>query len=169
MFYLEDGDGQDKIDSVIAEAAKYRMFRININGTVTGNMSFANINYGEVVFNWETSAKLIGNISLQSNSMIRIVRLTLENGQINTGRYSKCLLLSDVNITAPTGLSAIDIGSGSMVFTDQTSGYPARPLNLTSDTYGIGIDNNSLLQGEVLINTTNTTTKINLSRGSFAL
>lgn len=169
-FNLNDGDGQDEINAIIAEAAKYRMFRISINGTVTGNIIFSNINYCEVAFNWQTSAKLIGNLSAQSGSIIRIVNPTLENGQINLGRYSKCFLLSAVNIIAPADRAAIDIGSGSTLFTDQTSGYPPRPLNLTSNTYGIGIDNgSSFIAGRNLtINTTNTTTKINLSRGSFA-
>lgn len=170
QFTLNDGANQRDINAVLAEAAKYRMFRININGTVTGNISFSNINYGEVVFNWETSAKLIGNLVVQSYSAIKVVRPTLENGLLIISRYSKILLLSDVNITAPTGMSAIDISSGSTVFTDQTTSYPVKPFNLTSDTYGIGLDNSStFIAGRGLtINTTNTTTKINLSRGSFA-
>lgn len=169
-FELNDGDGQDKIDSILAEANKYRMFRINVRGTVTGNIIFSNVNYGELVFNTGTSAKLVGNLLLQSDSTIRLIRATIENGYLSVGRYSKLYMLTDTNITAPTGRSAIDIGSCSVIFTDQSTGYPPKPFNLTSDTYGIGIDNGSrFIAGRGLqINTTNTTTKINLSRGSFA-
>ncbi|WP_180379329.1 hypothetical protein, partial [Campylobacter lanienae] len=169
IFTLNNGDGQNEIDSIMREANKYRMFRINVNGTVTGNITFSNVNYGEIIFNWQTSPKLVGNILLQ-HSNARIIRATLENGALIVGRYSKCSLLSDINITASAGKSAIDIGSGSTIFTDQTTGYPAKPINLTSDTYGIGIDNgSSFIAGRGLtINTTNTTTKINLARGSFA-
>lgn len=170
VFDLNDGDGQSQINAILAEAAKYRFFRININGTVTGNIAFNSVNGCEVVFDWKTSAKLVGNLSVQSISNARLIRLNLENGQLNLGGFSTCLLLSDINIIAPTGKTAINIDSGSTIFTDQTTGYPVKPINLTSDSNGIDIYNgSSFIAGQGLkINTTNTPTKINLSRGSFA-
>lgn len=167
-FTLNNGANQDNIDAIITEASKYRFSTIIINGTVTGNMNFSSINYVEVIFN--TSSKLIGNIGASNNSTINIRCATLENGQIILSRFTKCFLLSDVNITAPTGKNAIDIASGSTIFTDQSAAYPAKPLNLTSSGAGISLDNGaSFIAGRGLtINTTNTTTKINLSRGSFA-
>lgn len=170
QFTLNNGANQDDIDAVVKEVNKYRFSKITINGTVTGDIVLNQVNYCEIVFNWETSAKLVGSLSTQGNSNIRVIRLTIENGQLLVGRFSKCSLLSNITITAPSGKSAIDIGAGSTLFTDQTTGYPVKPINLTSDTYGINIDNgSSFIAGRGLtINTTNTTTKINVSRGSFA-
>lgn len=169
QFTLNDGANQSDIDAIVKEINKYRFSRITINGTVTGNIRMTSAAC-EIIFNWRTSAKLIGTIGFSSSQIVRIIRCTIENGQLILDRYSKCLLLSDINITAPTGKDAIYIGSNSTIFTDQTKSYPPRPINLTSDTNGISLDNSSsFIAGQGLtINTTNTPIKINLSRGSFA-
>lgn len=170
QFTLNDGANQSNIDAVVKEVNKYRVSRIIINGTVTGDIILSQVNYCEIIFNWETSAKLVGNLIVHFNSNIRIIRLTIENGQLIVSRFSKCYLLSNITITAPSGKSAIDISADSTIFTDQTTGYPVKPINLTSDSIGIGIvDGSSFIAGRGLtINTTNTTTKISLARGSFA-
>lgn len=170
MEALNDGDGQNEINAIIAEANKYRLFKILINGTVTGNITLSTANFCEVIFSSKASAKLVGSLSIQSFSYSRVIRLRLENGRFLLNRYSKCLLLSDVNITAPTGQGAIDIINGSTLFGDKTTDYPEKTLNLTSDLYGIGIHyGSSFIAGQTLtINTTNTTTKVNVFRGSFA-
>lgn len=169
IFTLNNGDTQTEINKILVEANKYRFFRIIVNGTVTGNI---NISSGvcEIIFNWQTSAKLVGNIALFTSSEARIIRCTIENGQLILGRHSFAYLLSDVNITSPSGKNAIEIGMCSTIFTDQTTGYPTKPINITSDQFGIFIDNNSRFVAgrNLIINTTNTTTKLYLSRGSFA-
>lgn len=171
IFDLNDGDTQTQINAILAEAAKYRLFRININGTVTGNIILFGVNYAEIIFayNPPTEIKLIGNLALD-NSRVRIVRGRIENGSLNLSRFSKCLLLRESNIIAPTGAGAINITGGSTIYNDTTTAYPVGPFELTSDTAGISIDSGSsfIANQGLRINTTNTPTKIKLARGSFA-
>lgn len=169
-FNLTAGATQNDINETLAEASKYRFVKIVINGTVKGTLGFNQVNYCELLFNAETAAKLIGAVTIQNNSYIRIININIESGYLFVQRFSKVGLLSNVNISAPSGSSAIEIGSNGIITTDQTASYPSGSINLRSDNFGISLENNAqlVLGRELVINTTNTNTKINLSRGSFA-
>lgn len=169
-FSLQDRAGQNEIDTLLEQAVKYRFYRLYIYGTVTGNISISQADYVQIIFDAESQAKLVGNLSLGFQSTARIISPIIQNGQLTVARFVRAYLLSGCNITAPTSKPAIEIGSGSSVFTDVFDVYPLKPFNLTSDTAGIYIDNgSSFIAGRGLtINTTTTPTKINLTRGSFA-
>lgn len=169
-FSIQDGANQDEIDEILNQAVRYRFYRLYLYGTITGNINISNADYVQIIFNYDGQAKLIGNLSLGFQSTARIISPTIQNGQLAVSRFSRAYLLSGCNITAPTSKEAIQIGSCSTIFTDVFDQYPLKPLNLTSNAYGISIDNNSsFIAGRGLtINTTNTPTKISVSRGSFA-
>lgn len=169
-FSIQNGAGQDEINAIINRAVNYRFYRLYLYGTITGNINIGQAEYLDIIFDTDSNAKLVGNLNLSSQTTARVISPTIQNGRLNLSRYSRAYLLSGCNITAPADGQAITVSNGSSIFTDQFTQYPLKPLNLTSNTYGISLDNgSSFIAGRNLqINTTNTTTKINLNRGSFA-
>ena len=170
------GEGGDTTDpaKAVAMGMKYKAFRIRIKGEVTGNLTIASpATYAEILFHYdadENKTAVLNGIVNVSNSRCRIIRLNLNNGLFIADRGSYVNILSSMSIIAPTDKAAINIGGGSIVFMDQTTGYPPRPWVLNSNTYGIYVDNyGQFIAGRSLeIQTKNTTHKVFCSRGGIA-
>ena len=169
-FSIQNGAGQDEINSVINQAVRYRFYRLYLYGTITGDINIQQAEYADIIFDTASNAKLVGNLNLSFQTTAKVISPTIQNGQFSLRRYSRAYFLSGCNITAPASKPAIVIGNGSSIFTDEFPRYPLKPLNLTSDTYGINLDNcSTFIAGRNLqIQTTNTTYKVFCNRGSIA-